>query len=86
MQLGPLEIALLVVGLLLILVFFPPTSAETVRVGMTMDEVRAILGEPASVAALASARPMSETTEWVYENPRRVVTFDSDGRVSYYSP
>jgi len=57
------------------------TPIATLRVGMTMREVRELLGEPSQKETLPFEKKGPEKARWTYRSIHRILDFE-DGRVT----
>ena len=56
------------------------TPIETLRLGMTFREVRAVLGEPNDIETPGLEKGKPETARWTYKSVHRFLVFE-DGRL-----
>ncbi len=56
------------------------SSIETLRVGMSFREVRALLGDPNDIETPKSEKGKPEVVRWTYRSAHRLLVFE-DGRV-----
>jgi len=57
------------------------TAIETLKEGMTMRQVRELLGEPNVNETVSRERGKPEVVRWTYKTARRVLLFE-DGRLT----
>ena len=57
------------------------TPIATLRVGMTLREVREVLGEPSQIETLPHEKKAPERVRWTYRSIHRVLDFE-DGRIT----